>query len=160
MSLIKCYIYNKTRSNFVEVKQKVLISLIKACQMRGDNKFNNFSGTVKLHVECRKSCTRKSSICISDLKQASASTASKVVPTTHIKNKVRSSHQSLKLKSKCLFYFEIIPDIFSDIQKKKPVENRHVVCTVTSLNVAAEANYPGMFSMRHMLKNTNITSIK
>jgi len=103
--------------------------------MRGDNKFNNVSGTVMLHIECRKSYTRKSSI-LSDLNQACASTASnKAVPTTLIKNKVRSSHQSLQLKSKCLFCFEIIPDNFSDIQKKKPVENRQIVCTVTSLNV-------------------------
>jgi len=103
--------------------------------MRGDNKCNNISGTVMVHVVCRKSYTRKSSI-ISDLKQTSASTASnKAVPTTPIKNKVRSSQQSLKLKSTCLFCFEIIPDNFSDIRKKKPVENRQIVCTVTSLNV-------------------------
>jgi len=53
MSLIKCYICNKTRSNLVEVKQKVLISVIKASQMRGGNKFNNFSGTVMTNGTCR-----------------------------------------------------------------------------------------------------------
>lgn len=30
MSLIKCYICRKTQGNFVEVKQKGLISLVKA----------------------------------------------------------------------------------------------------------------------------------
>lgn len=134
MSLIKCYICKKTQGNFVEVKQKGLISLVKASQMRDDNKFN-VSGTIMVHIECRKSYTRKSSI-VSDLKQASASTASnKSAPPTPIKNKVRSSHQSLQLKCKCLFCFEIIPDNFSDIQKKKPVENRQIVCTVSTLNV-------------------------
>jgi len=65
--------------------------------MRDDNKLNNVSGTIMVHVECRKSYTRKSSI-VSDLKQASASTASnKSAPPTPIKNKVRSSHQSLQL---------------------------------------------------------------
>lgn len=33
------------------------------------------------------------------------------------------------------FCFAIIPDNFSDIQKNKPVEDRHIVCTVTSFNV-------------------------
>lgn len=53
MSLIKCYICKKTQGNFVEVKQKGLISLVKVSQMRDDNKFNNVSGTIMVHIECR-----------------------------------------------------------------------------------------------------------
>lgn len=53
-----------------------------------DNTFNDVSGTVIVHIECKKSYTCKSSI-ISDLKQAIAKTASnKAVPPTPIKNKV------------------------------------------------------------------------
>lgn len=44
--IIKCCICNKTQGDFVEVKQKGILSIVKANQILGDNKFENVSGTL------------------------------------------------------------------------------------------------------------------